>query len=155
MTAPAMASPKPDGPIGIGTVLAVSVAIVSPCPSERARDAPCHATAPRMMRSASGPMGLKKRTDRPMPTAGAAQRNVMQEIEETRRVATQEARLMVPSVELVTPTQEFVWIGRSCIPSRKQPSSSASASPSSKPRPSPGRRSRLLHGRSVTSARSA
>jgi len=33
----------------------------------------------------------------------------MQEIEETRRVATQEARLMVPSVELVTPTQEFVW----------------------------------------------
>ena len=44
-----------------------------------------------------------------MPTAGAAQRNVMQEIEETRRVATQEARLMVPSVELVTPTQEFVW----------------------------------------------
>ena len=58
---------------------------------------------------APGPMGLKKRTDRPMPSAGAAQRNVMHEIEETRRIAQREMGLILPSVEAVIPPQEFVW----------------------------------------------
>ena len=40
--------------------------------------------------------------------AGAAQRNVMHEIEETRRIASGRW-LILPSVEAVIPPQEFVW----------------------------------------------
>src|SRR3954470_5974079 len=38
-----------------------------------------------------------------------AQRNVMHEIEETRRIAQREMGLILPSVEAVIPPQEFVW----------------------------------------------
>jgi hypothetical protein len=58
--------------------------------------------------------------------AGAAQRNVMQEIEETRRIALGEMGLILPSVEAVIPLQEFVW-DRAKL-KQEAPSSSASAS---------------------------
>src|SRR4051812_16361902 len=45
-----------------------------------------------------------------MPTAGAAQRNVMEEIEETRRVALGKMGLILPSVQQVkAQTQKVVW----------------------------------------------
>jgi hypothetical protein len=44
-----------------------------------------------------------------LKSGGAAQRNVMQEIEETRRIAQREMGLILPSVEAVIPPQEFVW----------------------------------------------
>ena len=45
-----------------------------------------------------------------MPTAGAAQRNVMGEIEETRRVALGEMGLIMPTVQQVKPQfQKVHW----------------------------------------------